>query len=525
VKFSGSKLRHLLERASVQIEVRKPGHPAIQLFLLLAVSLYLYVNLFALPNTPFYLEGDQTWFRANALRMLHGERIYQDFFQFTPPGTDLCYLALLKLFGVHMWVMNAAVLLVGVGLCCVCFSVAKLLITEEMALLATALFLVLVYVRFLDATHHFFSLFAVMCAVRILLPGVSAKKTAFAGAFLGVASFFTQTTGVVCAIALLLFLILEGRGSGKSWRIIFSYQLTLIMAFGLMIGTLGAYFLVQDGWRRIWYFLGIYSSQFVAYGNHRYLPRIPRLVIGLGLLDVADYLFMYILLLVIYPAVLWYCFRRRRTSSFREVTQLVLISLVGLSLFLEMITRVNRIRLYSISMPALILLIWALARVGRLRGYLTTTGWAIVACLAILQTRSAYRQNSQIADLPSGKTALTAERYEQFSWLIQHTKPGDYFFQSTWPNVYFPLGLRSPVFVDGLGTTEVTRPEWVTLTVQQLEEKQVKYILCSRWLYVEFDPTRPWEDHLEPFREYLRSHYTRVHVFSDPDRDEIWQRR
>jgi 4-amino-4-deoxy-L-arabinose transferase-like glycosyltransferase len=509
--------------ANLQIKKRESGRRAVQLLLMLAATLYLYVNLFTLPGTAFYLEGDQTWFRANALRMLHGERIYQDFFQFTPPGTDLFYLVLLKLFGFHTWVMNAAVLLVGVALCCICFSVAKLLVKRRLALLAAALFLVLIYSRFLDATHHFFSLLAVMCAVRIVMPCVSVARIAFAGALLGIASFFTQTTGVVGAIALLLFFLWEGRSTGKSWRIIFNYQLTLIMAFGLTLSVLGAYFLIQDGWRQLWYFLGVYSNQFVAYGDHRFLPRIPRLVVGRSLLDLAEYLLVYALLLVIYPTVLWHCFRKRRTSTFREIAQPVLLSLVGLSLLLEMITRVNRIRLYSISMTAIILLIWALARVGRLRGYVATAGWVIVACLAIQQTRSTYCHNSQIAELPSGKTALPVERYEQFSWLMQHTKPGDYFFQSSWPNVYFPLDLRSPVFVDGLGTNEVTRPEWVGLTVQQLEEKQVKYILCSPWLYKQFDPSRPWEDHLGPFRDYLRSHYTRVRVFSD--QDEIWERR
>lgn len=51
------------------------------------VSLYLYLNLFSLSNTPFLLEGDQTFFWTYAMRMLQEERVYRDFFQFTPPGT------------------------------------------------------------------------------------------------------------------------------------------------------------------------------------------------------------------------------------------------------------------------------------------------------------------------------------------------------------------------------------------------------------------------------------------------------
>lgn len=96
-------------------------------------------------------------------------------------------------------------------------------------------------------------------------------------------------------------------------------------------------------------------------------------------------------------------------------------------------------------------------------------------------------------------------------------------FRLAEPAVYLPLDLRSPVYVDALTTDELTRPEWIGLTVRQVQDRKVKYILASPWLYMHVDPSRPWEDHLGPFRAYLSSHYTRVHVFSD--QEEIWERR
>ena len=54
----------------------------------LGIAVYLYFNLFAFPRTPFLLNGDQAFFWMDAQRMLNGEHVYQDFFQFTPPGTD-----------------------------------------------------------------------------------------------------------------------------------------------------------------------------------------------------------------------------------------------------------------------------------------------------------------------------------------------------------------------------------------------------------------------------------------------------
>jgi len=361
-----------------------------------------------------------------------------------------------------------------------------------------------------------------MCAVRSVMPGVTLSRSALAGALFGVASFFTQTTGVIAAVALLLFLVWEGLSSGKSWRNILGYQLALILAFGVTLGTLGAYFIAQSGLKLLWYCLGTYPYQFVDYGNHRLLARISHLAGWAGLLGPAQYLFVYFVLLVSYPAALWHCLRKPRRPVLRETAQLVLVSLVGLFLLLEIITRVSRLRLYSVSMPAIILLIWAVAHLGRLRHCLTIATWVVVACLAVQQTRSKYRLNPEVLELRAGKTALSAERYEQFSWRMHHTKPGDYLFQISWPNVYFPLDLRSPTFVDWLWINEVTRPEWADLTVRQLEDKQVKYVLCSPWLSWPVDPTHPWQDHLGPFRDYLRSHYTRVHVFLD--QDEAWER-
>jgi hypothetical protein len=68
----------------------------------------------------------------------------------------------------------------------------------------------------------------------------------------------------------------------------------------------------------------------------------------------------------------------------------------------------------------------------------------------------------------------------------------------------------------------MTRPEYVTLTVQQIEQKQVKYILwTSRW--TDGEDAADHQNHLSPFRAYLTSHYTRIHVFST--QDEVWERK
>jgi hypothetical protein len=57
---------------------------------------YLYANLFQFPHTPILQSDDQVFFWTNAQRMLNGERAYVNFFQYTPPGTDVFFLSLFK---------------------------------------------------------------------------------------------------------------------------------------------------------------------------------------------------------------------------------------------------------------------------------------------------------------------------------------------------------------------------------------------------------------------------------------------
>lgn len=177
------------------------------ILVVLGTSTYLYVNLFSFPNTPFLLGGDQVFFWTDAQRMLDGERIYQDFFQFTPPGTDLFYLALFKLFGANLWVTNAAVLVLGVSLCLLCFVLANQIMGRRSALLATVLFLVLINGKLLSGTHHVFSVLAIMGAVNICMRKITGARILIGGGLLGLASLFTQTHETVALLAVATLLI------------------------------------------------------------------------------------------------------------------------------------------------------------------------------------------------------------------------------------------------------------------------------------------------------------------------------
>jgi hypothetical protein len=499
----------------------RSGRESVSLLALLTgAGIYLYANLFRWPNTPYLLGGDQVFFWTDAQRMLHGERIYQDFFRFTPPGVDLVYLTSFRLFGTRLWVTNAIVLVLGMALCWVCFSVASQLMSRIWAALGALLFLVLIYGPLLNGTHHWFSLLATMTAVRVLMPQRTSCRLVIAGALLGIASFFTQTAGVACLVGLAVFVVLELRRSKQTWRAVLRREFLVLVAFVAVVGALNSYYIVSAGWRPMWQMLVVYPH-YLTYWFGRYFPGLPDTLTMQTLPRLTPTLALYIALPVTYPLAFWRCWRRRGEMESNERWAVILLSLMGFALLLEILPAVNWLRIYAVSMPGVILLAWAASQLKRPGRAVAVAGWMLVALIAGRQIWSKHRANNRVLMLPAGNAALPAQKSDGYRWIMSHSRPGDFFFPAQWPGIYLPLDLRNPVFVDSLLTNDWTRPEYVVLAVRQLEAKRVEYILWSPRSNGPDDPARHWEDHLGPMRTYLLARYKRVHVFADGD--EIWQ--
>jgi hypothetical protein len=484
------------------------------------VSLFLYLNLFTFSNVPYLIGGDQTWFWSYALRMLQGDRVFRDFFQFTPPGTDFFYLGLFRALGPKIWVTDLAVMIVGIALCWICFHIATQIMDRDWALLASALFLVFVYGRLLDATHHWFSLLAVLGAVRIVMPERTLRRLAAAGALLGVASFFTQTAGFVGALAFVMTLLWERVAGHKPWQGILRELFALLSPLCLVWCALTAYFLVNVGWKQLWYLWVVYPQLYVTHQLFR--PGLLQHLTLSTLSTLAQRVSIYVLTISVYPVVWWHCWRKRREPGDHERTKLLLLSLCGVFLLLEVIGRANWVRIYCVSMPAVLLFIWLLANAGFGRRWFKAVVWALVVCSALSQTIYRHRHSHEVVNLPAGRAVLSSELYEsdELSWLEQHTNAGELFFQAEWLNIYFPLRLRNPVFAEFL--SEAMPPRYLDLTLEQIEQKQVKYILSSRWLptpETNITGHRP----LDPFRAYLIVHYAPVQTFEN--QDVVWQRK
>lgn len=484
--------------------------------LLIGAAAYLSLNLYRFFRVPFLLGGDQVFFWMYAQRMLAGEKIYRDFFQFTPPGTDLIYFTSFKLFGPHIWVTNAIVLALGLALCWICFSIASEIMDRSTALLAAALFLVFIYGKLLSGTHHFFSVAAIMCALKLMMGRMTLARSISAGFLLGLASFFTQSHGFVALFALLLFL------SGESLKVrsLAGERLRnsglLLLGYSAVLFLLSAHWIFTEGLAQLWRFQVTYVHEHVSLEANGTFLGLPPVSGTYSFLKLSQYIAVYLLIAIVYPLTLWLCWCERRRPHV-PIRQLSLLSVVGIALLLEMASNLNWLRVYAVSMPAVIVFVWFITRNQAERRIMLRATWIAVGFLAMSQTLGHYRAQKTIVRLPAGVAAVDPIARDKLEWVMHHSTPGDYFFQAAWPGLYLPLALRNPIYFESVEPADRLLPSDVSSIIAGLERKQVAYILWARRLDFRGQSTNASRDNLESFRVYIHSRYTVVENFADGD--------
>ena len=494
-----------------------------------ASAIYLYLNLFAPPGTPFLLGGDQVYFWMYAQRLLGGDVVYRDFFQYTPPGTDLVYALFFRVLGLRAWVPNLVVLLLGVAYAAVCFSLARRLMKPGMAALSTCVFIVLVYGKALNATNHWFAVLVVLMAVSVCMDAVSTSRLLLAGALLGLAAFFNQAHGAAALVGLLVSLLVGGVGAhgpvsesvSESWktrgRLAGKTLGSLVLSFAVTLLLLHAYFLRTAGLKNVWYCQVTYVFHYVqrngsplwAYGGGLELHRM---------LEYASQLLMYLLLPATYGAVLWRCWVARKQEQ-PEYARARLLAIVGLAMMSEVGLSLNWLRWFGVSLPGVVLALWILAPYLYRRRLAVTALAAGVCVVALHQVAGKHTALSARSETPGGELATTPQMNGKLHWLAEHTRPGDYFLQAGWPGVYTILHVRNPLYVEVLDRSHDPGVERI---VREVTASKVRYVLWTAALDrgCSFSTCN---DSASPFRRYLVAFYAPVRTFDDGD--TVWQRR
>lgn len=487
-----------------------------------AAFLYLYTTLFSLAGTPLFRSGDDSFFRTYAWRMLNGEVFLRDFHQFTPPGTDLVYLAAYRWGGAGVRSSNWVSLGVGLLLALTWYGLARALMPAGRATLAALVCLVFLYGDRLDATHHWFSVLAGSTAVLVLLRVRGVARVALAGALIGLAAFCTQTTGAVTLLTCCGFLVWEARRLDGTRRTVWVPVAVLAGVAAAVWLALSWKFISAAGWSQWWYAQVLYLPRASYFPNGFLVPWFVRPTNRGGWIKVAEHGFIYVLFVAVCPWVL--CRLRRRGIRRADEAGAVLVALWGSGLMLATITMLNWNRMDPVAARALILLVWGIGRSGRAERWLAAACWCCAGAAMLAQMTAIERHRFAVVQLPTGRALFGEEDAAEVWWLVEHTRPGDAFFETAASRFYLPLGLRNPTAVDVLSTGRSTLPAWVDETTNSLERSGVRYILWAPNAGIGRveETTEPSEDVLQPMREYVRMRFTRIVVFQGGD--EIWER-
>ncbi len=513
------------KQRSLQDAVFSSAHRVrwLTVLLFLCGATYLYLLLFIPLNTPLeHANRDDSHFLYEAMRIVEGQVIYRDFFEFNFAGTQFLYSFLMRIFGYRTWIPNACLLSLGVGLLWSSLVVSRSLMAGTAVLLPGSLFLCLAFRNYLEASHHWFSILLIMLATAILAEAMTNVRVVLVGILSGLALCFSQNHGALAILGFCIFIFWENRISGLDNRRLFKHALCLLLPFGAVVTAYMAYviftaglenivfsnivFVVryfgqneQNGWAQN-IFLG--SIRQISLSHFRGLWRVVMtalLVPGVYLVSAGRYLF------------------RRTATPITECRSVLLLTIVGLCLFASVVNSATMARLGTVSLPAFILLIWLSTSSGRLTRVLHGFLWIVVF---ILMGRDAWLSQTDwmvIFKTPSGPIALTTPQLVQYyQWLAQHTRPGDYVFDTDATGSYFRFQLRNPTMLPYLTACDFTRPDQVAAAVRDLQAHDVRFVIWGQSLDTSSCPAAT--DHLAPIRDYLRNNYKVVVTFPHWDR-------
>ncbi len=496
------------------------------LLILVAIGC-LYLDAFILPHTPIYQGDTAPIYLLEATKMLAGQVIYRDFFQFTLPGTQVFYMLLFKWFGVRAWIPSATWVFLGTGLAYTCVVISKQLLSGLSVYLSSLLFLGLGFVTERDPTHHWFSTLACIAAIAILMPKRSPSRLVAAGVLCGLATLFTQSRGIVAIAGFATFLLWECRTKKQGWGSLFKAGMYLVIPFLAVTLPVLAYLAWKVGPRLFInctvVFLMKYWSKWFWGTIYVYGADLPDLPFWLEAPALLIWLFIHLLLPFVY---IWFFvqYRRRAISHPEEPwDRAMLIGIVGFFLFLGIAFSPIWFRLISVSPPAIILFVWLIKSPAKLPRTLMRLAWACGLLALASQSATAQIGWKGYLKSPTGRAALLGrDRYEKYRWVLEHTHPGDFYFQADDCDEYFLLGLQNPAEVSFVTDSIYTRPEQVQNAIEMIEKHRVRFVMWSAWLDV---PRSPGADgSTGPLRVYLRAHYHPVKGFDDAQYEVVWER-
>src|SRR5690606_18616617 len=204
--------------------------------------------VFRPPFTPFFYEADHLIFLYDADRMVRGDVIYRDFFQFTFPGTQILYFLLFQIFGPEYFVLGLMVIGIGAALFWTGLMVSRQVIDGPLVYLPPVLFVFFGMRWFgMDGSHRMLGPIFIVLAVWALMRGSTMRNAAIAGVFCALASFITQPRGVYALAGCCIFIAV--RFLARREDLISSAKMMVAAGAGFSVTllVLCSYFIITAG--------------------------------------------------------------------------------------------------------------------------------------------------------------------------------------------------------------------------------------------------------------------------------------
>lgn len=503
--------------ARVRGAIRKVPKTVISLILALV---FLYPRFFLLPGTPFTATGDELLFFSRALRLLHGQVLYRDVFEIAGPGTEGIYALGFWVFGQHAWVIQAWHVVLGCAFCVVLTWLGEQILEGAAVFLPVIAFLVFDFSSAADATHHWYCTLAVLCAVGLLMRGRQPRRVALAGMLCGVAILFTQTQGGIAAVAVSLYLWLTERkvdaGAGSVKRL-----LTFCTPCVLLLCVVFAYYVFRAGFHTVFYDLVIFPFTGLSGSINSprvYFHQLPEIHGVAGLLQATPFFVIVALVPYVYFVTLYVLWKRSVLGK-KQGQQMLLLCVSGIALFIAVCSGPTFFRLSTIAPPAILCGVWLLEQSRHARAIRPCLFCAALAFFVWLPMHRQLQWRRTLA-LPTGNVAFTDPgSYQLMRWLQVRTQPGDGFFNDV--GVGFYLELNNPTDAEFVNNDAFTSPQDVVRIIAAMQETPPRYIAMIPGIPETLD------DHAEPFRDYVHSHYCLANTFLVSQRkvaEEIWGR-
>jgi hypothetical protein len=486
--------------------------------------IFLYLRTFVFPATPLVAGGDQVLFFVRGLRMTHGQVLYRDFFEVVTPGTDLLYAATFRIFGVHAWIMPAWCIALGLALACIITRISSRMFCGPVVLLPALLFLVFNYDSAADPTHHWYSTLFVLAAVGVLMGGPELRRIFLAGGLCGVATLFTQTQGVLAFIAISIYLLWFTR-SEKEGAPVLTRLAALGAPFVVIVGSVLGYYVHLAGFRTVFFDLVVFPLRFLSSGDvnspRTYLRQFPPVHRFADVVHLAPFVFIYILVPYVYFFGLYELRRRREKIPAMLWQNVALLHLVGLGLFLAVVSGPRFYRLSTVAPPAILICVWILNQRSPVRKVTLKLLCFVAILFAFLLPVYRQIQPHVTLNLPIGRTAFAdIQEAREFQWLAERTQPAELFFNQPTLALYLALGNRTAS--EFVNDDDFTRPEQVAAVIQSLQRYPPHFIA----LYPERKTSLDVHDHSAPFRRYVHDNYRLVQIFplgNNFRSEELWE--